>query len=70
MARHSRSMYLVTKVDGTILWANDSFCAWSQYTLIELQKMTWMELSSNDVDLKVDIELASELTPYNLSYSI
>lgn len=66
MVRLSPSMYLVTLVNGQILWANDNFCEWSQYSLGELSRMTWKELSSNDAD----IDVISELTPYRLSYAI
>lgn len=70
MAKHSASMYLATRIDGTILWANESFCVWSNYSLPELQRMTWMQLSSNDQDLETDIELTTSLNDYKLRYSI
>jgi PAS domain S-box-containing protein len=68
--QHSPSMYLASKSDGTILWANDAFCEWSEYTLPELTRLSWLDISQKDESLDVDVELANSLGPYNLSYRI
>jgi PAS domain S-box-containing protein len=70
LAQNSPSMYLASTVDGRILWANDAFCEWSKYTVIELQKKTWIEISRQDEDLQADIELVKTLTQYQLSYTV
>lgn len=70
LVRYSSSMYIISKLDGTILWANPAFCEWSKYSLLELQKLTWMQLSVEDEDLEVDMESLKTLTEYNLSYTI
>lgn len=66
----SPSMYLASRVDGTILWANLAFANWAKYSLPELQKMTWMQLSVEDEDLAADIELAQQLSEYGVTYTV
>lgn len=62
LVKKSSSQYLASTIDGNkILWANDSFCEWSQYTLPELLRKTWLELSVNDGDLAADLEMARAL---------
>lgn len=57
-------------MDGSILWANAAFCEWSEYTLSELTKMTWIQLSVSDDNLDADFEMAKTLDLYNLSYTV
>lgn len=61
---------MISNTDGTIIWANDAFCEWAEYTLGELQRMTWMQLSANDEDLAADIAMSKTLDTYNLSYTV
>jgi PAS domain S-box-containing protein len=70
MAQNSSAMYLVSTIDGKILWANASFCNWSNYSLPELVKKTWLEISQDDEDLDTDVQLAQQLSPYQLTYMI
>jgi hypothetical protein len=63
-------MKLVSTLDGKILWANASFCDWSQYTLTELRKMTWMQLSVPDENLRSDIDESTLLDGYNPTYQV
>lgn len=63
-------MKLVNKPDGTIVWANNAFCIWSQYTLSELQGMTWMQLSVPDANLRADIEELKKLDDYSPIYTV
>lgn len=69
-AKHSPTQKIVSKLDGQILWANHAFCEWSQYTLSELLKMTWMQLSVPDANLAADIEEVKRLDAYNPSYVV
>ena len=61
---------LVSKVDGSIVWANEEFCEWSGYTIGELQKMGWKQLSVQDGNLEADLDQAAQLNTYRLSYSV
>ena len=70
IVRQSSAMYLVSTLDGRILWANPAFCEWSKYSLAELTRLTWMQLSVDDDDLQADIKSAGELTEYSLSYMV
>lgn len=69
IVRHSSAMYLISTLDGKILWANPAFCECIKYTLVELTKLTWMQISVDDSDLDMDIENSKNLTEYNLSYT-
>lgn len=68
--KHCPAMKLVSTLDGQILWANAAFCEWSQYTLNELRKLTWMQISVPDKNLEADIDEAKSLDAYNPSYSV
>ena len=68
--KHSPTMKLVSTVDGQILWANAAFCEWSQYTLGELRRMTWQQISVPDKNLEADIDEAKRLDSYNPTYTI
>lgn len=68
--RHTPSMKLASGVDGKIFWANDSFCEWSGYTLAELKRMTWIQLSVNDGGLEADLAELKTLDQYKTSYSV
>lgn len=70
MIRSSTSHYLISKLDGSILWANPAFCDWSGYTLNELTKMTWIELSSKDSDFDADLQAIRQLDSYTTSYRV
>ncbi len=70
MARQSTSMYIASKPDGTILWANRSFLDWSKYTLHELLSKTWQELSVNDGNLEADRKELESLNEYEPTYSV
>lgn len=63
-------MKLVSTLDGQILWANSAFCDWSQYTLTELRKMTWMAISVPDKNLESDIDESRNLDAYNPTYQV
>lgn len=69
-ARHTAVCVLISKVDGTIVWANTAFCEWSRYTLSELQTIGWKKLSADDESLQADIEAAKSLDVYCLSYTV
>jgi len=43
--QHTTVSILVSKIDGSILWANTAFLHWSGYTLTELQKYGWKQIS-------------------------
>lgn len=64
------AMKLVSTLDGEILWANAAFCEWSLYTLNELRKLTWMQISVPDKNLEADIDETKNLDAYNPSYSV
>lgn len=68
--KHCPAMKLVSTLDGSILWANAAFCEWSQYTLNELRKISWMQLSVPDANLEADINEAKNLDAYNPMYQI
>lgn len=63
-------MKLASTMDGQILWANEAFCEWSQYTLGELRKMTWMQISVPDKSLEADIDETTRLDAYNPVYQV
>lgn len=67
--KHCPAMKLVTSMDGKILWANSAFCEWSHYTLNELRRLTWREISVPDKNLEGDDE-AKTLDSYNPSYTV
>lgn len=68
--RHTSICVLISKVDGTILWANTAFCEWSRYTLAELRNLGWKKLSVDDESLQADIEAAKSLDLYCLTYTV
>jgi hypothetical protein len=68
--QHTSTMIIVSKVDGTILWANESFCTWIKYTNYELLRTNWITISSQDSDLEADRQELSSLTPSNNQYSV
>ena len=68
--KHCPAMKLVSTLDGQILWANAAFCEWSQYTLNELRRMTWMQISVPDENLKSDIDEVKNLEAYNPTYQV
>jgi PAS domain S-box-containing protein len=68
--KHCPAMKLVSTLDGKILWANAAFCDWSQYTLGELRKLTWMQISVPDKSLESDIDESKNLDAYNPTYSV
>jgi len=70
LIRHCSSMYIISRLDGTIVWANPAFCEWSRYSLMELQRMTWMQLSVENEDLQAGMESLGNLTEYNISYTV
>jgi hypothetical protein len=68
--KHTPAMKLVSTLDGKILWANSAFCDWSQYTLGELRKLTWMQISVPDESLRSDIDESARLDAYNPMYQV
>lgn len=70
LVKHTTAKLLVSRISGEIVWANDSFCEWSNYSLPELTRMSWMQLSVHDENLQADIEMAKSLDVYNLSYTV
>lgn len=68
--RHSHLNIIVSKPDGSILWANDSFCNYIQYTLYELQRIGWKNISQHGSDLDADTNQLNSLTPNNNQYSV
>lgn len=68
--KHTPAMKLVSTLDGQILWANAAFCEWSQYTLNELRRLTWMEISVPDKNLEADIDETKHLDAYNPTYQV
>lgn len=64
------AMKLVSRTNGEIVWANPAFLEWSQYTLHELQSLTWMQISVADKNLEADIEELKLLDRYRLSYTV
>lgn len=68
--KHCPAMKLVSTLDGQILWANAAFCDWSQYTLTELRKLTWMAISVPDKSLEADVDEARNLDAYNPTYQV
>jgi len=53
--QHTTVSILVSKIDGSILWANTAFLNWSGYTLIELQKYGWKQISVPGDDFDQDV---------------
>lgn len=68
--RQTSTMIIVSKTDGSILWANESFCTWSKYTEYELQRLSWFYLSAQDNDLDADRNQLNSLTEHNNQYAI
>lgn len=68
--KHCPAQKLVSTLDGKILWANHAFLEWTQYTLNELVKMTWMQLSVPDKSLEADIDETKNLDAYNPTYQV
>ncbi len=68
--KHCPAMKLVSTLDGQILWANAAFCEWSQYTLNELRKLTWMQISVPDKNLEADVDEVKTLDAYNPVYTV
>ena len=68
--RNASVCILISKTDGTILWANHAFCELMRYTLQELIDLGWIKISVDDASLKADIDEANKLDAYNLSYSV
>lgn len=67
---HSPCCIIFSTQDGKNLWANDSFLEWIGYTQTELQQRTWMDISVHDSSLSADIEAASRLDGYHVTYSV
>ena len=56
----SPAMKIVKNTDGRFLWANESFLEWSEYTLSELTRLTWMDITKTGEETDIDsIEMAS-----------
>ncbi len=70
MAQHSSSMYIASKPDGTILWANRSFLDWSKYTSYEIVSKNWKDISVKDNSLEADIKELESLNDYTMSYAV
>jgi len=68
--RNCPALKLVSTLDGEILWANESFCNWSQYTLGELKRKTWMSISVDDANLQADMEEVKSLDSYSPIYKV
>jgi PAS domain-containing protein len=68
--RHSHLNIVASKADGTILWANEAFCNYIQYTLYELQNIGWKNISQHGSDLEADTKQLSRLTPTSNQYSV
>lgn len=68
--RHSKICVIVSKVDGSILWANQAFCEWSNYTLSELLALGWKRISVNDESLEADLVQTQSLDGYLQSYQV
>jgi len=68
--KHCPAMKLASTIDGQILWANAAFCEWSQYTLGELRKLSWMQISVPDRNLDADIEETKRLDTYKPTYTV
>lgn len=64
------ALKLVTDKDGKILWANNAFCEWSHYTLNELKRLTWRDISVPDKNLESDLDEVRILDTYNPSYTV
>jgi len=70
MIRYTSAQVLISKPSGEILWANPAFCEWSKYSVNELTKLKWQQISVPDDDLAADIAAAGQLSEYNLSYTV
>lgn len=68
--RHTHIQIIVSKPDGTIIWANESFCNYIQYTLYELQRIGWKNISQHGLDLEADTNQLDSLTPSSNQYSV
>jgi len=68
--KHCPAMKLVATIDGKILWANAAFLEWSQYTLAELTKISWIQLSVADENLEYDMASAKMLDVYTPMYRV
>lgn len=69
-AKHTSVGILISKTDGSIVWANEAFCEWSGYTLAELRVIGWRKLSIDEESLQADIEQAKSLEVYSLRYTV
>ena len=68
--KHTPAMKFVSSLNGEILWANTAFCEWSYYTLNELRKLTWSQLSVTDSNMESDTVEMQRLDGYRPTYTV
>lgn len=55
--RRMKAPLLVSKADGTILYANEAFESFLGYSVAELLRVSWKELTVSDADLEADLAM-------------
>jgi PAS domain S-box-containing protein len=68
--QHTNVCIVVSNTKGDILWANKSFLSWSGYTLAELMKFGWRQLSVPGDDLDADMDTASNWNGFTPIYTV
>ena len=65
------ALKMISGPDGEIHHANTAFCEWSQYTLRELIKIGWKELSVDGASMDADLEAVNDMVSgYTQKYSV
>lgn len=68
--RHTTICTVVSKPDGTILWANSAFTSWSGYSLTELQKYGWKQITVPGEDRDLDAMKCENWDAFTPIYSV
>lgn len=68
--RHTQVSVIVSNTDGKILWANKAFTDWSGYTVAELVRWGWKQLSVPGDNLDEDISLSANWDAFAPIYSV
>jgi PAS domain-containing protein len=58
--KHTTTCVIVSNPVGDILWANNAFLHWSGYTLVELSRYGWKQISVPSEDPNADVHFVSE----------
>jgi PAS domain S-box-containing protein len=68
--QHTQVCVIVSRPDGSILWANNAFEEWSGYDSSELVKLGWKQITVPGDELRKDSDRAEQWETYSPIYSI